>query len=193
MAITDLPQEEVDEPEIDPEVARLLQSASLENEESISLRPDFNLSESIVNLTDTILSGKLSFFAWSDVDQFTRHLEKAKSQPKAERQVRALLACSHWLEPKEQNPVLHRECGICALTGYTGTSALSVADPEDVAKAIEGDQRLGLFTGGAALLRWGLLQPAAPWRDARVSWPAEPTPGLRGSNMLAVRAVGAPH
>jgi hypothetical protein len=160
VAITELPQEESDESEIDPEVAQLLHSASLDSAQTISPQSETDASDSIGNLTDTILSGKLSFFAWNDVDQFTRHLEKAKSQPKAERQVRALLAVSHWLEPKEHNPLLHRECGICALTGYTGTSALSIVDPEDVAKAIESDQRLALFTGGAALLRWGLLQPA---------------------------------
>ncbi len=160
VAITERPQEEAEEPEIDPEVAQLLQTASLDSVQTNSPQSDTNSSDSIGNLTDTILSGKLSFFAWNDVDQFTRHLEKAKSQPKAERQVRALLAVSHWLEPIEQNPIMHRECGICALTGYTGTSALSTVDPEDVAKAIESDQRLALFTGGAALLRWGLLQPA---------------------------------
>lgn len=160
VAITDLPGEDADERGIDPEVARLLNSASLGGVQSIAPISEVDPSDSVANLTDTILSGRLSFFAWSDVDQFTRHLEKAKSQPKAERQVRALLAVSHWLEPAEQNPVMHKDCGIRALTGYTGTSALSVVDPEDVAKAIEADQRLALFTGGAALLRWGLLQPA---------------------------------
>jgi hypothetical protein len=160
VAITELPQGVADEPEIDPEVAQLLQSATLDQVHTVSPQSEIEANDSLTNLTDTILSGRLSFFAWSDVDQFTRHLEKAKSQPKAERQVRALLAVSHWLEPKEQNPVLHKECGIRALTGYTGTSALSVVDPEDVAKAIEADHRLALFTGGAALLRWGLLQPA---------------------------------
>ena len=156
VAITDLPQEEDEEPAIDPEVAELIHSASLDNAHTT----EELTGDSATSLTDTILSGRLSFFAWSDVEQFTRHLDKAKTEPKAERQVRALLAVSHWLEPKTQNPLLHRECGIRALTGYTGTSALSPSDPEDVAKAIESDNRLALFTGGAALLRWGLLQPA---------------------------------
>jgi hypothetical protein len=160
VAITDLPHEEDNEPAIDPEVAELIHSASLDNQHSASPRSEEQSGDSALNLTDTILSGKLSFFAWSDVEQFTRHLDKAKAEPKAERQVRALLAVSHWLEPKNQNPLLHRECGIRALTGYTGTSALSPSDPEDVAKAIESDNRLAVFTGGAALLRWGLLQPA---------------------------------
>ena len=160
VAITDLPHDEDSEPAIDPEVAELIHSASVENAHTASPRSEENAGDSLSNLTDTILSGKLSFFAWSDVEQFTRHLEKAKAQPKAERQVRALLAICHWLEPKNHNPLLHKECGIRALTGYTGTSALSPSDPEDVAKAIESDNRLALFTGGAALLRWGLLQPA---------------------------------
>ena len=159
VAVTELPQAEAEESEIDPEVEALIQSASLA---STAPPPPQLETESveITSLTDTILSGKLSFFAWSDVDQFTRHLEKAKAQPNAERQVRALLAVSHWLEPKEHNPLLHPHCGIRTLSGYTGTSALAVVDPEDVAKAIESDHRLGLFVGGAALLRWGLLQPA---------------------------------
>jgi hypothetical protein len=161
VAITELPQDEaVDNDGIDPEVAALIQSASLESSTIPSPQLGIDTDDSITNLTDTILSGKLSFFAWSDVDQFTRHIDKAKAQPRAERQVRALLAVSHWLEPGQNNPALHPQCGIRALTGYTGTSALSVVDPEDVAKAIESDPRLGLFTGGAALLRWGLLQPA---------------------------------
>jgi hypothetical protein len=161
-----LPQEEEEEPEIDPEVAELIQSASVENGHIEAPKPQtdthnlFSNHLSISNLTDTILSGRLSFFAWSDVEQFTRYIEKAKTHPKEDRQVRALLAVSHWLHPNEQNPVMHPECGIRALTGYTGTSALAVSDPEDVAKAIEADSRLALFTGGAALLRWGLLQPA---------------------------------
>jgi len=160
VAITDLPQEEDNEPAIDPEVAELIHSASLGNAHTDSSRSEENSGDSLTNLTDTILSGRLSFFGWSDVEQFTRHLEKAKAQPNSERQVRALLAISHWLEPKNHNPLLHKECGIRALTGYSGTSALSPSDPEDVAKAIESDSRLALFTGGAALLRWGLLQPA---------------------------------
>lgn len=160
VAITDLPHEEDHEPAIDPEVAELIHSASIDSGHVASPQSEKSNGDSPSNLTDTILSGKLSFFAWTDVEQFTRHLDKAKAQPKAERQVRALLAVSHWLEPKNQNPLLHKECGIRALTGYTGTSALSPSDPEDVAKAIESDNRLALFTGGAALLRWGLLQPA---------------------------------
>ena len=160
VAITDLPHEEDNEPAIDPEVAELIHSASLDSAHAAPSRSEENSGDSASNLTDTILSGKLSFFAWSDVEQFSRHLEKAKAQPKAARQVRALLAISHWLEPKNHNPLIHKECGISALTGYTGTSALSPSDPEDVAKAIETDHRLALFTGGAALLRWGLLQPA---------------------------------
>jgi hypothetical protein len=160
VAITELPKEDEPHSEIDPEVAELLQSASLENVHTLEPQLVADTRDPISNLTDTILSGKLSFFAWQDVEQFGRYLEKAKTRPNEDRQVRALLAVSHWLQPQDQNPALHPTCGIRALTGYTGTSALNPSDPEDVAKAIEMDGRLALFTGGAALLRWGLLQPA---------------------------------
>jgi hypothetical protein len=161
-AVNELQHEHADETEasIDPDVAELLKSATLEPVATPAPQLSVESGDHVVTLTDTLLSGKLSFFAWNDVDQFARHLEKAKVNPHEDRQVRALLAISHWLEPREHNPVLHPTCGIRALTGYTGTSAAAVSDPEDVAKAIEDDERLALFSGGAALLRWGLLQPS---------------------------------
>ena len=104
--------------------------------------------------------GKVSLFPWDEVDKFAHHIEKAKVERKDVRTVRALLAVSHWLEPTEQNPVFHPKCGIRALTGYMGTSELSIVSPSDVSQSIALDDSLPLLVGGADLLRWGLLQPA---------------------------------
>jgi hypothetical protein len=104
--------------------------------------------------------GKVSFFSWEQVDRLSRLLDKAKIERKDSRKVRALLAVSHWLEPRDQNPVFHPKCGIRTLTGYSGTSDIVPVAPSDVMRAIETDQGLQLFTGGADLLRWGLLQPS---------------------------------
>jgi hypothetical protein len=104
--------------------------------------------------------GKVSLFPWDQVDQFTHHIEKAKVERKDVRTVRALLAVSHWLGPQEQNPVFHPNCGIRALTGYTGNSEPSIVSPSEVSQAIALDDGLPLLTGGADLLRWGLLQPS---------------------------------
>lgn len=104
--------------------------------------------------------GKVSLFPWEQVDQFTSHIEKARVERKDARTVRALLAVSQWLDPIEHNPVLHHKCGIRALTGYAGTSEASILSPKDVMQAVAMDDGLPLFTGGADLLRWGLLQPS---------------------------------
>jgi len=115
--------------------------------------------DSVSSLTDTILSGKVSFFSWNDVDNFSRHIELSKTQLKEDRKIRALVATSHWLQPSHQNPAFHPSCGIRALTGYAGTSDLEVVSSEDAMSAVATDHRLDLFIGGADLLRWGLLQP----------------------------------
>jgi len=104
--------------------------------------------------------GKISFFSWDQVDRLSRHLEKAKIEKKDSRKVRALLAVSQWLEPRDQNPVFHQKCGIRTLTGYSGTTDVVPVAPSEVMRAIEADEGLHLFTGGADLLRWGLLQPS---------------------------------
>lgn len=104
--------------------------------------------------------GKVSFFPWEQIDQFSRYMEKAKVEKKDARKVRALLAISHWLEPQDQNPLSHPKCGIRTLTGYSGTSDVSTIAPAEVMLAIAADDGLPLLTGGADLLRWGLLQPS---------------------------------
>jgi hypothetical protein len=112
---------------------------------------------------DTLIpsrKGKISFFPWDQVDQFTSHIEKAKIERKDGRTVRALLAISHWIEPKEHNPLTHPKVGIRALTGHPGTADFEWVSPNDVVQAIALDDGLPLLTGGADLLRWGLLQPS---------------------------------
>ncbi len=106
------------------------------------------------------VNGRLSFFPWDQIEEFSRRIEKSKVGEKEARKVRALIAVSLWLEPREQNPVTHPKCGIRALTGFTGTSDLDPVAPGDVKRLVDADEGLLLFTGGADLLRWGLLQPS---------------------------------
>ncbi len=152
---------EIETPEIEEEVIEeatklpdVLPTASAQFEDTSDTSKD-----SVSSLTDTILSGKVSFFSWTDVDHFSRHIELSKTQPKEDRKIRALVATSHWLLPIHQNPAFHPSCGIRALTGYAGTSDLEIVSPEDAMSAVATDHRLDLFIGGADLLRWGLLQP----------------------------------
>lgn len=104
--------------------------------------------------------GKVSFFPWDQVDQFTSHIERASIERKDARTVRALLAVSQWLEPKDHNPLSHPKCGIRTLTGSAATTDFEWISPSDVMQAIAMDDGLPLLTGGADLLRWGLLQPS---------------------------------
>jgi len=120
--------------------------------------------EEVVELPSEALSpsikGKVSLFPWDQVEQFTRHIEKSKVERRDLRTVRALLAVSHWLEPRDQNPMTHPRCGIRALTGYPATSEPVYVAPGDAMQLIAEDDGLPLLTGGADLLRWGLLQPS---------------------------------
>ena len=54
----------------------------------------------------------------------------------------------------------HAKCGIRALTGYPATTEPTYVSPSDVMQVIAQDDGLPLLTGGADLLRWGLLQPS---------------------------------
>jgi hypothetical protein len=105
-------------------------------------------------------NGKLSFFSWDQIDQFTKHIDQAKVERKDARTVRALLAVSQWIEPREHNPLSNPKCGIRALTGQTSGGDFEWVSPNDVMQAIAMDDGLPLLTGGADLLRWGLLQPS---------------------------------
>jgi hypothetical protein len=105
-------------------------------------------------------NGRLSFIPWDEVDQFSKHIERAKIERKDARTVRALLAISQWLDPKEHNPLTHPKCGIRALTDHPGSADFEWVSPNDVMQAISLDDGLPLLTGGADLLRWGLLQPS---------------------------------
>ncbi|MGA8085705.1 MAG: hypothetical protein WCA10_00265 [Terracidiphilus sp.] len=104
--------------------------------------------------------GVISFFPWDQVDQFKRRIETADVVRKDARTIRALLAVSHWLEPRDQNPMTHPMCGIRFLTGYPATTEPTYVSPSDVMQFIAQDDGLPLLTGGADLLRWGLLQPS---------------------------------
>jgi hypothetical protein len=105
-------------------------------------------------------NAKTSFFSWDQIDQFTSHIERASIERKDARTVRALLAVSQWLDPKEHNPLSHPKCGIRALTGHPSTTDFEWVSPSDVMQTIAMDDGLPLLTGGADLLRWGLLQPS---------------------------------
>jgi hypothetical protein len=104
--------------------------------------------------------GVISFFPWEQIDQFTRRIDSSDVVRKDARTIRALLAVSQWLEPRDQNPMTHSKCGIRALTGYPATTEPTYVSPSDVMQFIAQDDGLPLLTGGADLLRWGLLQPS---------------------------------
>lgn len=105
-------------------------------------------------------NGKVSFFPWEQVELFTRYIEKSKVEKKEARKIRALLAVSQWLEPREQSPLCHPKCGIRALTDQPAGGDFEWVSPSDVMQAINLQEDLPLLTGGADLLRWGLLQPS---------------------------------
>lgn len=163
---SDLAAEEMDAPDIESSVAQLIaESPSIDQTQTYAPQTEpepteFEPLDSPSILTDSILSGKISFFSWTDIDHCARHIENSKTQPKEDRKIRALVATSHWLLPQDQNPVFHPSCGIRTLTGYLGTSDLVPVSPEEAMNAVETDHRLDLFIGGADLLRWGLLQPS---------------------------------
>jgi hypothetical protein len=125
--------------------------------------PSF-MDEDVVELPAETLTptrkGKTSFFPWEQVDNFTRRIEKANVERKDARTIRALLAVSHFLEPRELNPMTHPKCGIRTLTGYPASQEAVYVDPSEVMQCIAEDDGLPLLTGGADLLRWGLLQPS---------------------------------
>jgi hypothetical protein len=160
IATSALAVEEKEIPEVDPGVAELLKSASIEMAKTSSPKTEEPGDDSVSYLTNSVLNGKLSFFSWSDIEHFSRHIEKSKTQPKEDRTVRALVAASHWLEPRLDNPVLNPTCGICVLTGYKSDADVAVVDPDVATKIVNNDDDLPLFAGGADLLRWGLLQPS---------------------------------
>ncbi len=125
--------------------------------------PSF-VDEEVVELPAETLNptrkGQTSFFAWEQVEQFTRRIEKANVERKDARTIRALLAVSHFLEPHDLNPMTHPKCGIRTLMGYPATPQAEYVAPSEVMQCIAEDDGLPLLTGGADLLRWGLLQPS---------------------------------
>ncbi len=113
--------------------------------------------------------GKLCFFAQEEVESLSRALQQSIRNPKRARKVRALVAVSQWLLPRDQNPVLHPTCGIQAQIDYTISSDLAAVSPDEVSAAIDADGALLLFTGGADLLRWSTSQPSDEPPDAIAS------------------------
>ena len=109
--------------------------------------------------------GKLCFFAAEEVESLSRYLQQAKNKSKRARKVRAVLAVSHWLLPRGQNPLLHHGCGIRAQLAYEGPFDRMAVSPEQASAAIESEDDLLLFTGGVDLLRWGITQCPEEPRD----------------------------
>lgn len=136
------------------------EDSELEEGASIQLPADAQEEELSAETLSPSRGGKYSFFSWDQVDQFTSHIERANVELKDTRTVRALLAVSQWLDPKEHNPLTHPKCGIRALTGHPSVVDFEWVSPSDVMQAIAMDDGLPLLTGGADLLRWGLLQPS---------------------------------
>lgn len=113
-----------------------------------------------------VQNGTVSFFAPDEVEAMGIHLEKSKKESRKQRKVRALLAVSNWLTPRDQNPVLHTRCGIRAQLDYTGNTDLAPVTPDEATKTIESSENLPLLTGGADLLRWSLLHSADDHLDS---------------------------
>jgi hypothetical protein len=113
----------------------------------------------------TTESGKLCFFPADEVGKFAKVMADGQNS----RKVRALLAVSHWLSPLDSNPVLNATCGMRAQLEYTGTSDLLPVTPEQAQSAIDSDNGVLLFTGGADLLRWGVGQKSDDDRFAGIS------------------------
>ena len=132
----------------------------LNAEDAAPLFSDEDIQELPAETLNPTRKGKTSFFPWEQVEQFTRRIEKANVERKDARTIRALLAVSHFLDPRNQNPMTHAKCGIRALTGYPATPEAVYVAPSDVMQVIAEDDGLPLLTGGADLLRWGLLQPS---------------------------------
>ena len=102
--------------------------------------------------------GSVNFFEADEIEEFTRALADAKKNPKRARKIRALVAVSNWLAPRDQNPVLHLKCGIRTLVDYTAATELNAVTAVDAAREIERAEGLPLLVGGADLLRWSLQE-----------------------------------
>lgn len=103
-----------------------------------------------------VKEGQICFFDADEIADFAKHLEEAKRNPKKSRKVRALLAISQWLVPRDQNPVLHPKCGIRAQLDYKPAGEITPVSPAEALKEIERAETLPLLAGGADLLRWSL-------------------------------------
>ena len=100
--------------------------------------------------------GQICFFDPDEVADFAKYIEEARRNPKKSRKVRALLAISQWLVPRDQNPVLHPKCGIRVQLDYKAAGEITPVSPVEALKEIERAEGLPLLAGGADLLRWSL-------------------------------------
>ena len=104
---------------------------------------------------------KMCFFPAEEIDAFVRTLAEAKHPAKGKMRARSLLAISHWLVPRDQNPVLQAKCGIRTQIQYAGAPDLGVSTVGELEAAVATAEGLRLFAGGADLLRWSLRQRSA--------------------------------
>ncbi len=151
--------EEAPAPAVEPPVARLLEAYKVETQPTPA--PVQTVAPAIATTpaaTPTAQTGKVAFFDAEEIANLSQALLESMGTSKKARKVRSLLAVSHWLTPRDQNPVLHPKCGVRAQIAYAGSSDLSPATPEEAEKQIHAEDGLLLFTGGADLLRWSLSQ-----------------------------------
>ena len=157
----------LDEPgrQIHTSTAQNLSSSSSEMQSSTAVQVEEEAQDLPPRALNSIERGKLCFFDANEVESLSRYVQQAKNKSKKARKVRALLAVSQWLLPRDQNPLLHSGCGIRAQIAYEGPFEHMTVSPEQALTAIEAEDELLLFAGGADLLRWGISQCADEPRD----------------------------
>lgn len=106
------------------------------------------------------------FFPADEVERLALHAARARRDPHAPRNVRALVAASHWISPWDQCPLLYPGGGIVEDIGNTGKPAVGPASPAEAAELLAASTDLQFFTGGADLLRWSLESAGSDRADA---------------------------
>ena len=152
--------EEATAPAVEPPVARLLEAYRVDAQPASApvqvAAPAPVPPAPAAAATPTAQTGKVAFFDAEEIASLSQALAESMGTSKKARKVRSLLAVSHWLTPRDQNPILHPKCGVRAQIAYAGSSDLSPATPEEAENQIKAEDGLLLFTGGADLLRWSL-------------------------------------
>ncbi len=145
--------------------AQNLSSSSAEMQSSTAVQVEEETQDLPPRALNSIERGKLCFFDADELESLSHYVRQAKGKSKKARKVRALLAVSQWLLPRDQNPLLHSGCGIRAQIAYEGPFAHVTVSPEQALTAIDAEDELLLFTGGADLLRWGVTHCPDQPRD----------------------------